>query len=108
VNLLHASSVLAWLQEEPGTRLLQLKGNRITALDWGCVLDSARHHGADPRQIAALLYTVGLRVEPIYEEDVLRAANLDPNQCLADRIAQAVAERLDAPLITSESLWNLS
>jgi hypothetical protein len=105
VNLLSASTILGWLQEEPGTRLLQLKNSRITALDWGAVLDTTRRAGVNVRETASLLYTMGLRIEPIYEEDVFRAANLNDGRCLADRIAEAVAERLGARLITLESLW---
>jgi hypothetical protein len=107
MNLLPAATLLAWLQQEPGTRLLELKNSRITALDWGAVRDTTRQAGVDVRETASLLYTMGLRIEPIYEEDVFRAANLNDGRCLADRIADAVADRLDARLITLESLWHL-
>lgn len=104
---MHASAVLAWMQEEPGTQTMDLRGAKVTALDWGCVLDYARVAGQNVYKVAALLHAVGIRVEPVLQVDVLRAAEMDNGECLADRIATAVANRLGARLITSESLWNL-
>ena len=83
-----------------------LKGARVTALDWGCVLDYARLAGQNVYQVAALFHAVGIKVEPVLQVDVLRAADMDNGECLADRIAAAVANRLGAQLVTSESLWN--
>lgn len=104
--VIHASAALAWMQEEPGTQTMDLRGAKITALDWGCVLDYARIAGQNVYQVAALLHAIGIRVEPVLQVDVLRAAEMDNGECLADRIATAVANRLGARLVTSESLWN--
>lgn len=84
---------------------LDLRDTKITALDWGSVLDYTRVTGNNVHGVAALLYAFGVRVEPILQIDVLLAAQIDNGECLADRIATVIAERLGAELITSENLW---
>lgn len=106
--VLHASAVLAWLQNEPGSRQVEdhlRAGAAITALDFAAVLDAAARNEADPRRVASLLYAMGLRVEPVDEGDALAATTVSADGCVADRIALAVARRLDCPLMTADELW---
>jgi ribonuclease VapC len=106
--LLHASAILAWLQNEPGSRQVEdhlRAGAAITALDFAAVLDAVEQNGSSAHRVAALLFAVGLRVEPFDELDALRAATVVPELCLADRIALAAAERLQVRLLTADELW---
>lgn len=104
MSVLHASAVLAWLQQEPGTHLIDFADSHMTALDFGAVLDEAHKIDMDVDAVGETLTSM-VKIVPIYALDVLEAAKLDPHLALADRLAIALADKLSTTLVTSDSLW---
>ena len=65
-------------------------------------------HGQDWDLSRALLFTYGLRVEPVLATDAERAARLwrpGSGLSLADRMCLATAARLEAIVWTADAAW---
>jgi len=107
-----ASAVLAWLQDEPGSDAAEryLMDGVIGAANWSEVLQKSRQHGAPTGLVARLLTSFGLDVAEVTAEDAERAATLwqaGSVLSLADRLCLALGQRLQAPVVTTDSAWAL-
>lgn len=105
-----ASTVLAWLQDEPGSDEAEpfLMDGVIGAANWSEVLQKARQHGAPAELVARLLASFGLVVAEVTAEDGERAAGLwSPGSVLslADRLCLALGLRLAARVVTTDTVW---
>ena len=109
-NVVDASVVLAWLQDEPGADEAEpmLMDGVIGAANWSEVLQKARQHGAPARVVGALLATFGLRVVDVTAADAERAAELwqaGGELSLGDRLCLALGLRLELPVATADAAW---
>lgn len=109
-SVLDASAVLAWLQEELGSDLVDplLADAAISAVNWSEVLQKAAQHGRDSRETGDLLRAAGLQVLPLTAEDAASAADLWAQALslsLGDRCCLALARRLGVPAITADRHW---
>lgn len=108
--VIDASVVLAWLQDEPGSDLVErhLVEGVIGAANWSEVLQKARQHGAEPGLVARLLTSFGLQVVDVTAEDAERAADLWASGSalsLADRLCLALGQKLGLSVVTTDSAW---
>lgn len=111
MNVLDASAVLAWLQQEPGANAVRecLDGGLITAANWSEVMQKTQQHGGDAGEVAVLLQALGLEVVPVTRDDGEEAARIwsrARSLSLADRLCLAAAMRLACPVVTAESGWS--
>ena len=109
VTVLDASAVLAFLFDEPGAEIVGpvLPVARIGAANWAEVMVKA---GSESEQMAtgALLVGMGLTIDDVTRADAERAAAIhasSPWMSLGDRLCLALAERLDADVLTSDKAW---
>lgn len=110
-TVVDASLVLAWLQGEPGADDAEpfLMAGLIGAANWSEVLQKSRQHGAEPRLVAHLLSSFGLRVADVIAADAERAASLwrpGSTLSLADRLCLALGLRLGAAVATTDAAWH--
>lgn len=109
-HVLDSSAVLAWLQQEPGSRRVerQLEGGVVTAANWAEILQKARQHGADPKEVGLLLRSLGVVIAEVTRIDGETAAAIWERRAplsLGDRLCLAVAIRLQLPVLTTDRLW---
>jgi ribonuclease VapC len=108
--VIDASVVLAWLQDEPGSDIVErhMVEGIIGAANWSEVLQKARQHGAQPGLVARLLTSFGLNVVDVTAEDGERAADLwaaGSSLSLADRLCLALGLRLGLAVVTTDGAW---
>jgi PIN domain nuclease of toxin-antitoxin system len=109
--VLDSSAVLAWLQGEDGADVVEplVEGGVISAVNWSEVLQKTLAAGLDAEAVGGQLKALGLRVEPVTEADALPAARwwlTENTLSLGDRCCLALAERLGAQAVTTDSLWS--
>lgn len=105
--------MLAWLQQEPGSKRVekQLNDGVMTAANWCEVLQKARLHGADPQEVGLLLRSLGVEIVDVTRVDGETAAAIWERRAplsLGDRLCLAVAIRLRLPVLTADRLWGKS
>lgn len=105
-----ASTVLAWLQDEPGADQAEpmLMDGLIGAANWSEVLQKAHQHGAAVDAVARLLVSFGLSVVPVTEEDAVIAARLWQGRStlsLADRLCLGLGLRTGHVVATADAAW---
>ena len=124
IVVLDASAVLAWVLNDPGwkavDRLLPVATIPASAMVECLYAAKAKGQRTEPEELYAALRAVGLRVEPVTAEDVVRAAELiaashanaevnaekrSPSLSLGDGLCIAVAERLELPLAGGDTYW---
>ncbi|MBA2322858.1 MAG: type II toxin-antitoxin system VapC family toxin [Pseudonocardiales bacterium] len=110
--VLDASAVLVWLRREPGAEFVDrhLAIGVISAANWSETWQKLAQHGVDADRATRRLATLGLRVEPLTQEDAVHAARLWPvarkaGLSLGDRCCLALAHRLAAPAVTADAAW---
>jgi len=108
--VIDASTVLAWLQDEPGSDAAEryLMEGVIGAVNWSEVLQKSRQHGAPAGLVARLLTSFGLAVVDVTAADAEQAADLwHPGSVLslADRLCLALGQRLRVPVVTTDGAW---
>jgi PIN domain nuclease of toxin-antitoxin system len=106
-----ASTVLAWLQDEPGSDAAEryLMEGVIGAANWSEVLQKSRQRGAPARVVARLITSFGLSVAEVTAGDSERAAALwHPGSVLSlgDRLCLALGLRLGVPVVTMDAAWS--
>lgn len=109
--VLDSSAVLAWLQGEDGADVVEplLDGGIISAANWSEVLQKTLAVGLDAEEVGGQLKAVGVRVEPVTEGDALAVARwwvTENSLSLGDRCCLALAERLGAQAVTTDTLWD--
>ena len=110
--VLDSSALLAYLFRERGSEMVKanLAGSVIGAANWSEVL--TKIEGRVARSWAdSILTAVGLVIEPVTRADAIRAADLyegNPSLSLGDRLCLALAERLEAEVLTADRAWGNS
>ena len=109
--VLDASAILAFLLDEDGAEVVEaelLAGACCGAANWSEVGQKVLAAGRDWDLVRALLLGYGVRVEPVLEGDAEWAARRwrrGEGLSLADRLCMALAERLDAEVLTADTVW---
>ena len=111
MNVLDSSALLAFLQGEPGAAEVMTAlatGSACAAVNWSEVAKKIPYHGGDWPLARSILESYGLVIEPVTAEDAEAAAALwrsHPALSLADRCCLALAQRLDADVLTTDQAW---
>ena len=108
--VLDASAVLAFLLDEDGAEVVSevLDGASCGAANWSEVSQKVLAAGRDWDLVRTLLLGCGVRVEPVVADDAEWAARrwrAGEGLALADRLCMALAERLDADVLTADAAW---
>lgn len=109
--VLDASALLAFLQGEDGADLVEaaLAGDaRCGAANWSEVAQKVLAADRDWSLVRALLTSYDVQVEPVTVEDGERAAHRwrrGAGLSLGDRLCLALAERVDADVLTADASW---
>ncbi len=109
MSVLDASAVLAFLQGEHGTEVVdrELAGAVIGAANWSEVL-ARLGDGIEARLADAVLVARGVIIEPVTKQDAEIAARMRqpaPSLSLGDRLCLALGERLDCVVLTADRAW---
>lgn len=109
VVVLDSSALLACIFGEPGAREVarQLHGAHMGAANWSESLVKMRT-SLERESLSALALQLGLVVDDVTRVDAERAAELhatSPSLSLGDRLCLALAERLDAEVLTADKAW---
>lgn len=110
MTVLDASALLAFLQGESGAdRVEESLANAVVgAANWSEVAQKVRASGADWGVARGLLLSYDLTVEPVSQRDAEQAAAMwrsGSGLSLGDRLCLALAQRLDAVVITADRAW---
>jgi ribonuclease VapC len=115
VNVLDASALLAFLRGEDGASAvetaLESGGASCGAANWSEIAQKIRTHGRNWDLSRSLMTVYGLEIEPVTAEDAEWAARRwirDEGLSLADRLCLALADRLDADVLTADRTWGTS
>lgn len=106
-----ASALLAFIQDEPGADIVEAEIEQTAvcgAATWSEIAQKVIAHGRDWGLVRALLLSYGLRVEPVDIGDAEWAARRwrqGEGLSLADRLCLALAERVDADVLTADGAW---
>lgn len=109
VIVLDSSALLAYFFRETGSELVadHLKEASIGAANWCEVLGKVE--GSMTRSWAdALLMALGVSIEPVTKADAIKAAEIydrNPSLSLGDRLCLALADRLEAQVLTADRAW---
>lgn len=109
--ILDASAVLAWLQQEEGADVVEplLDGAVMSAVNLSEVLQKAMQAGMEPEPVADGLKSLGVRVEPVTEDDALPMARwwiAEHDLSIADRCCLALAQRMGRRAVSADRLWH--
>ena len=110
-EVLDASALLAWLQNEPGADEVSLKSALVNSVNWSEVLQKAEQNGVDVEGIKEELEALGLRLQAFGLEEAAKAAELYTvtktyGLSLGDRACLATALAYDAVAVTAEQVWS--
>lgn len=112
MTIFDASALLAFLAGEQGADIveeaLSAPGAVCSSANWSEVAQKLRQHGRNWELSRALLLSHGLEVTPVLREDGERAAHLwvaGSGLSLGDRLCLALAERLEAVVLTADTAW---
>lgn len=109
--VLDASALLAFLQEEPGTDLVEERlerGAACSVVNWSEVAQKVIGSGRDWLSARTLLLSYELVVEPVTIDDAESAAHRwtkGDGLSIADRLCLALAERTDVEAWTADAAW---
>lgn len=112
--VLDASAVLAFINGEPGSDLVESSlegGAACSTANWSEIMQKTLAQGRDWPQNALLLQSYDLAIEPVTITDAECAAEMwQPGSglSLADRLCIALGERLDATVLTADTAWGTS
>lgn len=109
-----ASAILAFVQGEDGSDAVEealADGACCGAANWSEVAQKVRAAGRDWDLVRALLLSYPVAIEPVVVDDAEWAARrwrAGEGLSLADRLCLALAERIDAPVLTADRSWGTS
>lgn len=112
--VLDASAILAYLQQEPGYRIvkaeLEAGGACVSAVNLAEVYTRVVARGRRIEPISNRLPALGLTTLPFLPEDAEAVAELRPRTAefglsLGDRACLALARRLSLPALTTDRVW---
>ena len=109
--VLDASALLAFAQREAGTDVVEraLEDEAICgAANWSEVAQQINAAERNWTLVRALLLSYDLRIESVTAADAEAAAQRwqrGDGSSLADRLCLALAERLDADVVTADAHW---
>lgn len=112
-TVLHASALLAFVQGEEGTDLVEealAAGASCGAANWSEVAQKLIAAERDWDLVRALLTSYDLHVEPVTADDAESAARRwrdGDGLSLTDRVCMAVGARLDAEVLTADASWGV-
>ncbi len=117
-NALDASSVLAFLFDEPGANVVKGfldDGSALSAVNWAEVLSKLAERGEDPEQVTERLIEQGvlgvsLTIVPLDEVQARQIARLRlvtraTGLSLGDRACLALAHVVGVPAVTADRAW---
>lgn len=109
-TVIDASAILAFLGDEEGAHNVEQALERafIGAANWSEVAQKVLRRGGDVDLTRALLGGYDVTIEPVIEEDAVRAAALwreGTSLSLGDRLCLALGERFDARVLTADRAW---
>jgi PIN domain nuclease of toxin-antitoxin system len=112
VIVLDASALLALLNDEPGSDVVERAAaeddTTISAVNYSEVLQKAGRQGVAPEDMDAALDALGVTVSPFGRLDARLAASFYRHRSglsLADRVCLALARSLASPAFTADRLW---
>lgn len=114
MNVFDASALLAFLQDEDGSDVVEeslIAGGACGTANWSEIAQKIRAHGRDWVLARALLGSYGLNLEPVTVDDAEQAAATwarGSGLSLGDRLCLALGRRLDATVWTADSAWGTS
>ncbi len=111
--VLDASALLALLQDEPGSEIVEplLEGAVVSSVNWSEVAQKSLERGVEAGDLREDLTALGLTLVPFTTRDAEDAASLrgltkDLGLSLADRACLALAGRLGAEVLTTDRTWD--
>lgn len=111
MTVIDASALLAFVQGEPGADVVEqgLSADpRCGAANWYEVAQKVLAAGRNWDLVRSLLLSYGVAVEPVLADDAEWAARRwRPGEGLsiADRLCLALADRVDADVLTADTAW---
>lgn len=111
VNVLDASALLAFAQDEPGADVVEAAlhaGAVCSAANWSEIAQVTAARGGSFDLVRALLGSYRLRIEPVTIDDAERAAQLwrrGSGLSLGDRLCLALAHRMECEVLTADRAW---
>jgi PIN domain nuclease of toxin-antitoxin system len=111
VKVFDSSALLAFLQGEPGSDVVEAALDdeaACAAANWSEVAQKVLAHGRDWDLARALLASYELVVEPVTADDAEWAARRwkrGEGLALGDRLCLALADRLGATAVTADRRW---
>lgn len=109
-EVLDASALLAWLQDEPGADEITLEGAVINSVNWSEVVQKAQQKGIVVTGLQEELVALGLELRGFSIAEGQGAADLYPitkayGLSLGDRACLATAFTLSGTAVTAENVW---
>jgi ribonuclease VapC len=111
MTVIDASALLAFVQGEPGADVVeQALGSHAMcgAANWSEVAQQVLAAGRNWDLVRSLLLSYGVAIEPVLADDAEWAARRwRPREGLsiADRLCLALADRVDADVLTADTAW---
>lgn len=111
MTVVDASALLAFVQGEPGADVVEqaLEADAVcSSVNWSEVAQKVLAAGRDWDLVRSLLVSYDLTIEPVGVDDAEWAARRwRPGEGLsiADRLCLALAERVDAEVLTADGAW---
>jgi ribonuclease VapC len=113
-SVLDASALLAYLQEEKGSELIDtiLSQSVMSSVNWAEVIQKAIAKQVDTRGMQDELEMLGLVIQPFTVTQAELAAELwlktkEHGLSLGDRACLSLAIDLNAPVYTTDKIWTL-
>ena len=107
--LLDASAVLAWLQEERGSEVVDevMDESAMASINAAEVIHKLIGQGASPEQASEILSRLAVPIVDFSAEHLRTAARLSSvgGLSLGGRACLAVADTLGVPAVTADRLW---
>ncbi len=107
--LLDASAVLAWLQEERGSEVVDevMDESAIASINAAEVIHKLVGQGATPEHAIEIVDRMAIPIIEFSSEHLRGMAKLSgvKGLSLGDRACLAIAQKLDVPAVTSDQVW---